>query len=948
MVAENLLHGGEPQPGPPRLAGDESLENRVELVLGQVDTGSVVSHNDLHLGVLTLHRQLEARIHGAPTGLLPQQRLLRIAQQVHERLPKLVFLTHHGGGVGEVGHDLDAGELELVAHEVHEIAEHRDEIEPRQLGLGPPGEAQIVLGDRGEALDLTCDLGQQLARLGRLLTQLVLEHLGVEGHARQRVADLVGDLCRELARRRQSLAPEQSSLAFLERSRHVVELAREMTDLVFACADRGIDPLRPVAAPEVSHAVGESQQRPQRDDDPECRQHAGNGDAERQPEGEPLREVLGVLVRLAQLPDCAGRLRRELLHQSLDLALRTHVSEHVRRVDEPIEARQAFELVEQRLDFLELADLLFAAELFRLGERVVDRRSGLGDLAVALLEADREGGEERIVGSHLRPIRVAKVVGAHLFPDAHRLDLRLREVLVELNVDLGQSVEPRLKRPQLPQGDDGRTRRGGNHEQHQRRDPRREAMAQSSPCTCLAVGLFGRPLADRVPELVSKLIVDLVVDRGVVTWASHGRKSSSVRTPGYGSFATTDPHLRQKPFVSRGGAWQRGGRHAMVSPIRRPLASLLSFALVASAMATAAPAHAWARGQSVSLGSVEATSTLLVAQELAPASVLGLDGEDDKAAQELTTALRGAFAQRGLSGGEELSLVEMRLTMGCDNLEPSCMAEGGKTLGVDRLVYGNLQPQGPGKYQLELEILDVQAGVIEAQTSEPITADEMSAGNIDAKALAIVNGLLGSEEDPEPVPSAGTTLPDEPDDDEGDDTLPPDEPREKKFWFGRDENSPRWKKAGLGVGIALAALGLGGALGLGIPVLRSTNGQGALSDDIRSEAEASLDTVAPVDPDQGTRQICDQALNEPDPVNQPGDVYNADVGRPCRRGQNMELGANISWGVFGLGMALTITFTTLLLVHKKEPSATALRRRNFRLGVSPNRGGVSVGSHFRF
>jgi len=47
-------------------------------------------------------------------------------------------------------------------------------------------------------------------------------------------------------------------------------------------------------------------------------------------------------------------------------------------------------------------------------------------------------------------------------------------------------------------------------------------------------------------------------------------------------------------------------------------------------------------------------------------------------------------------------------------------------------------------------------------------------------------------------------------------------------------------------------------------------------------------------------------------------------------------------------MALTITFTTLLLVHKKEPSATALRRRNFRLGVSPNRGGVSVGSHFRF
>lgn len=392
----------------------------------------------------------------------------------------------------------------------------------------------------------------------------------------------------------------------------------------------------------------------------------------------------------------------------------------------------------------------------------------------------------------------------------------------------------------------------------------------------------------------------------------------------------------------------------MVSPTRRPLASLLSFALATSVLATTVPTQARARGQSVSLGSVGATSSLLVAHEQAPASVLGLDGEDVKAAQDLTAALRSAFSQRGLSGGEELSLVEMRLTMGCENLEPSCMAEGGKTLGVDRLVYGNLQPQGPGKFQLELEILDVQAGVIEMQTSEPITAEEMSPENIDAKALAIVNGLLGSEEDPEPVPSANTTLPTETNDDDSEETLPPDEPREKKYWFGREENTPTWKKAGLGVSATIAALGLVGVFVFAIPSYRSVErAKGWTHNLVVDAARESQETPQPVDPNQGTQRICDQALEKPnagDPTAEnPDAVYNAEVGKKCQIANGAATAGTASIIALAVGGVLTATFVTLMFVHKKkEPSDTALSRHQVRFGVSPTRGGAAIGSSFRF
>jgi hypothetical protein len=75
----------------------------------------------------------------------------------------------------------------------------------------------------------------------------------------------------------------------------------------------------------------------------------------------------------------------------------------------------------------------------------------------------------------------------------------------------------------------------------------------------------------------------------------------------------------------------------------------------------------------------------------AKASVLSLEGDDPAKAVGLSKALQSEFTRRGFSGGREMSLAELKLTMGCD--EPpsaACLASGGKTLGVDRMIYGTL------------------------------------------------------------------------------------------------------------------------------------------------------------------------------------------------------------------------------------------------------------------
>lgn len=160
---------------------------------------------------------------------------------------------------------------------------------------------------------------------------------------------------------------------------------------------------------------------------------------------------------------------------------------------------------------------------------------------------------------------------------------------------------------------------------------------------------------------------------------------------------------------------------------------------------------------------------------------------------------------------------------------------------------------------------------------------------------------------------------------------------------------PTWKTVGLATSAGVAGTSIIVGLVLGIPSFRASRGEGRLSEEIVARAEASVGTAAPIDPDQGTKQICAQALDEPDP-NQPGSVYNASVGEPCRQGAKAALGASIAWGVAGVALVSTAVFTGLLFLRPKGTSARAQRQHRrvwFAAGPSPNRG-WSVATRVRF
>lgn len=382
------------------------------------------------------------------------------------------------------------------------------------------------------------------------------------------------------------------------------------------------------------------------------------------------------------------------------------------------------------------------------------------------------------------------------------------------------------------------------------------------------------------------------------------------------------------------------------SPVARALTSGLCATLASAIMATSIPAAAAAAT------TAEALPLLRLAPEDAPASVLGLDSKDTGAGKKLTTALRKAFANRGLSGGEEISLEEMRLTMGCTNDGVACLAEGGKTLGVRRLVFGYLGPSGKG-YQLDIQILDVDAGTLESQASMELSKRDLSDGNIDATATTIVNTLMPAQEADADLPPRPDPLPDIEPDPEPEPEQPPRE--DSKIWFGLEKPTPRWKWAAFGTSLALTLAAAGVSIGTAVWINAKDNASWGFRPDLIKAAQASLSN--------------DSAFNRVDPM-MSGDLceYNrrddngellmagdgpgardVGVGNVCNKGQDRILLLKITGaatGVFGL---TTLVFTGVLLIHKNKPSSDAMLRRGLRLGVAPRpEGGLTFGGRLRF
>ncbi len=332
--------------------------------------------------------------------------------------------------------------------------------------------------------------------------------------------------------------------------------------------------------------------------------------------------------------------------------------------------------------------------------------------------------------------------------------------------------------------------------------------------------------------------------------------------------------------------------------------------------------------------------------------MLGLESDDAAAGAALTKALRKAAAKRGLGGGPEMSLVEMRLTMGCESNTDACLAGGGKAIEVRQLIYGDLRKAGAG-YKVQLFLLDVAGGSIASDTRMPLSAADLSPDKIDATAAKVIQGLLPKETDAEPTPVPVTDVaptevtpevtPDEP---------PP--PRERKYVWGREKPAPKWKKVGLGV-----TAGLGGGLlisGVVMQILLVTKQK----DDL---AKAVKDSLTDVDENgnlktandivTGGKQCTLARSTTPGaaPVNGEIPVKNEKVSKVCNVADGIYIGSVVTLASGGVLAAAAVAFTVLLFVHKRKGSnaAAALLRHDLRLGAAPVlTGGVRAGVGFRF
>ena len=310
-------------------------------------------------------------------------------------------------------------------------------------------------------------------------------------------------------------------------------------------------------------------------------------------------------------------------------------------------------------------------------------------------------------------------------------------------------------------------------------------------------------------------------------------------------------------------------------------------------------------------------------------------------------ALRKAFAARGLSGGKEVTLAELRLALGCKGTTPKCLARGGSVVGARRLVYGTLH-RDASTWALEVTLVEVDGGAT-TSASLVLTNAELAADRIGHVAEEVADRLApdtvaattpgqgtGGLAEPSPAPSPAPAEPD----DEADPGK-----GEGKLRFGYERSQSRWKWIGFGVSAGVAA-GTGAAtLGLSVWL---TSKNGGFRAQLIDAANASLTDANPlndVDPNlpEGVN-LCDYAREQTDPT-QPDRVRNASVTNVCMRGDTQRKRMIITGITSGIALAATLGFTIALLVHREPARSSAWRRHRMQVGLDPaERGqGLSLG-----
>lgn len=355
----------------------------------------------------------------------------------------------------------------------------------------------------------------------------------------------------------------------------------------------------------------------------------------------------------------------------------------------------------------------------------------------------------------------------------------------------------------------------------------------------------------------------------------------------------------------------------MSKPMRRMSSSLLAVATsVALLTGAVAPAHAAPAGK---------------------ASVLTLEGDDLPRTMALSKALQSEFSARGVGGGRDMSLGELKLTMGCD--EPpsvACLSGGGKTLGIDRMIYGTLTKTRGGAYSLNLSLMNVGSATVEKIVNAELSAGALEEGAVKATAADLVTQMLGPVETaPTEVTPAGPgpeeTKPE---------TQPQDNSGKKLIWGKYD--APVWKKAALGASAGLLVVSL--AVGIGTYMQIRPNGK--LYNDLVAAGNDSLDDKSDtnnVNPKMNG-DMCSAARREIE-----GGVVNAEMTKICNKADGLASAATGAFVATGVFAATTVAFATLLFVHKNKPGVARLQRHGVTMGMTPLRGGgAMLGGSLRF
>jgi hypothetical protein len=146
-----------------------------------------------------------------------------------------------------------------------------------------------------------------------------------------------------------------------------------------------------------------------------------------------------------------------------------------------------------------------------------------------------------------------------------------------------------------------------------------------------------------------------------------------------------------------------------------------------------------------------AASSAFAAPDVSVA-VLGLEPVEvpESMAQTITDALRQRAASTGgvrMVQGKDL--IEVKMVFGCDGELPACMAQAGKTLGADKLLYGVVK-KGASKstVTVALKLLDVKTAVVEKFVNDTVQRRELAGNAANAVAGRWFGQLLEIEAKP--------------------------------------------------------------------------------------------------------------------------------------------------------------------------------------------------------